>query len=423
MPIITAGALHERAWPATIGGMTVVLTILLGLYVAGTLVYWLWMAWAMWHMGSSMVYLARAEAPEPSHWPMLSIVVPGCNEADKMEAAARTLLAQDYPNLQIVLVDDRSTDQTGDIVDRLAAEDPRVVAIHVNELPEGWLGKVHALSKGLAAGDSELVLLTDADVHFRPGALRKAVAHFEASGLDQLTAMPALWPSGPLLDGLIATFIRQLLTIVQPWKADDPESKRFMGIGAFNMVRRAALAEAGGLEWLKMEVADDMAIGMMMKQAHFKCRVVNAMGMLEMHWYQTCGQAMRCSERGWSTPGDFRAAGMIGWGAVIALLEVAPAVLPILLAVAIAVSAGGAIIAVATVGLAVTATFFVSAGLMARWSGRRILPSLMAPLVAGLAFFGTARAAILGLRRGGIVWRGTLYTTEALRRGRRVKLF
>jgi len=403
--------------------MTVAAIIVLGLYVTGALVYWLWMAWAMWHMGSSMMYLARAESPEPSCWPTLSIVVPGCNEADKMEAAARTLLAQDYPNLQIVLVDDRSTDQTGEIVDRLAAEDPRVAAIHVTELPDGWLGKVHALSQGLAVGASELVLLTDADVHFRPGTLRKAVAHFETSGLDQLTAMPALWPSSLLLDGLIAMFIRQLLTIVQPWKADDPDSERFMGIGAFNMVRRGALAEAGGLEWLKMEVADDMAIGMMMKQSHFKCRVVNAIGLLEMHWYQTCGQAMRCSERGWSTPGDFRAAGMIGWGGVIGLLEAAPAVLPALLAAAFAVSAGGALVIAAGAGMAVTATFLITAALMARWSGGRILPPLMAPLVAGLAFFGTARAAIMGVRRGGIIWRGTLYTTETLRRGRRVKFF
>jgi len=351
-----------------------------------------------------------------------SVIVPCKDEARNIEEIF-TRTPEMGKGTEIVFVDDRSTDRTGEIVDRLAEEDPRVVSIHVTELPEGWLGKVHALSKGLAAGDSELVLLTDADVHFRPGTLRKAVAHFEASGLDQLAAMPALWPSSSLLDGLIAMFIRQLLTIVQPWKADDPDSERFMGIGAFNMVRRAALAEAGGLEWLRMEVADDMAIGMMMKQAHFKCRVVNARGMLVMHWYQTCGQAMRCSERGWSTPGDFRAAGMIVWGAVIALLESAPAVLPILLAVVFAVSAGVPLIAVSAVGLTVTVTFLVTAGLMARWSGGRLLPSLMAPLVAGLAFFGTARAAILGLRRGGIVWRGTLYTTEALRRGRRVKLF
>jgi hypothetical protein len=279
------------------------------------------------------------------------------------------------------------------------------------------------MSRGLAVADGELVLFTDADVYFRPGTLRKAVAYFEARGLDHLTAMPGLWPASWLLDGLIAGFIRQLMTIVRPWKAADPSSRRFMGVGAFNLVRQAALQEAGGLEWLRMEVADDMAVGMMMKHAGRKCEVVNAMGLLEMHWYRTCGQAMRCSERGWATPGDFHAAGMIVGAAVIAMLEASPAVMPALLAAALVLPAGTALLAAAAAGLAVTAAFLVTAWLMTRWSGGRILPPLLAPLLAGFAFFATARAAILGLVRGGIIWRGTLYTTDALRQGRRVKFF
>jgi hypothetical protein len=403
--------------------MDIVLTILLWLYVAAAAAYWAVAAWAMWRMGSSVVLLSRAEPPEPPRWPRLSIIVPGCNEGDKMEAAARTLLAQDYPNLQIVLVDDRSSDETGSIVDRLAGEDCRVVAIHVTELPDGWLGKVHAMSRGLAIADGELVLFTDADVHFRPGTLRKAVAHFEARGLDHLTALPGLWPSSAMLDGLIAGFIRQLMMLARPWKVADPSSRRFMGVGAFNLVRRNALQEAGGLDWLRMEVADDMAIGMMMKHAGRKCEVVNAAGLLEMHWYQTCGQAMRCSERGWATPGDFHTAGMIVGAAVIAMLEASPVVMPALLAVALILPAGAAGLAAAAAGLAVTAAFLVAAGMMTRWSGGRILPPLLAPLLAGFAFFATVRAAVLGLVRGGIIWRGTLYTTDALRQGRRVRFF
>jgi hypothetical protein len=403
--------------------MGIVLTILLWLYVAAAVAYWAVAAWAMWRMGSLVVLLSRAEPAELTRWPRLSIIVPGCNEGDKIETAARTLLAQDYPNLQIVLVDDRSGDSTGAIVDRLAGEDCRVAVIHVTELPDGWLGKVHALSRGLAIADGELVLFTDADVYYRPGMLRKAVAYFEDRGLEHLAALPGLWPASWLLDRLIAGFIRQLLMLARPWKASDPSSGRFMGVGAFNLVRPAALQEAGGLDWLRMEVADDMAIGMMMKQARRKCEVVNAMGLLEMHWYQTCGQAMRCSERGWATPGDFHAAGMIVGAAVIAMLEASPVVMPALLAAAIVLPAGAALQVAAAAGLAVTAAFLVAAWLMTRWSGGRILPPLLAPLLAGFAFFATARAAVLGLVRGGIIWRGTLYTTDALRQGRRVKFF
>lgn len=184
-----------------------VLTILIGLYAAASLAWWLVAAWAMWRMGSSMVYLARVEPPEPPRWPRLSIIVPGCNEGDRMEAAARTLLAQDYPNLQIVLVDDRSGDQTGRIVDRLASEDPRVVAIHVTELPDGWLGKVHALNTGLAVCSGRFVLLTDADVHFEAGTLRKAVALCVSEGLDHLAAMPDLWAGTRVCDAVVNSFL------------------------------------------------------------------------------------------------------------------------------------------------------------------------------------------------------------------------
>src|SRR6185369_2740694 len=108
-----------------------------------------------------------------------SVVVPACNEARTIERALTSLLAQDYPDLEIVLVDDRSSDETGAIIEHLAASDRRISAIHVRELPAGWLGKVHALQRGLERARGELVLFTDADIHFAPGALRRAVAWVE----------------------------------------------------------------------------------------------------------------------------------------------------------------------------------------------------------------------------------------------------
>src|SRR6185369_5444580 len=102
--------------------------------------------------------------------------VPACNEAGTIETALASLLAQDYPGLEIVLVDDRSSDGTGVIIDRLAASDPRISAIHVRDLPIGWLGKVHALQRGLERVRGALVLFTDADIYFAPGSLRRAVS-------------------------------------------------------------------------------------------------------------------------------------------------------------------------------------------------------------------------------------------------------
>jgi glycosyltransferase involved in cell wall biosynthesis len=135
--------------------------------------------------------LADLAPPQPARWPRLSIVIPARDEADTLERAMAGKLAQTGPELELVLVDDRSTDGTSAIVDRIAAADPRVQAIHVTALPDGWLGKVHALQRGLEASTGELVLFTDADVEFEPGSCARAVALMEGSSLDHLTVLPS----------------------------------------------------------------------------------------------------------------------------------------------------------------------------------------------------------------------------------------
>src|SRR6185503_6720653 len=117
---------------------------------------------SMW----TMPVLARQRSPDPPRWPKLSIIIPACNEAASIEAAVTSRLAQDYPDFEVCVIDDRSTDGTGAIVDRLAEGDPRVRAVHITELPEGWLGKVHALHRGVSIATGEWLLLSDADVHF-----------------------------------------------------------------------------------------------------------------------------------------------------------------------------------------------------------------------------------------------------------------
>jgi cellulose synthase/poly-beta-1,6-N-acetylglucosamine synthase-like glycosyltransferase len=125
--------------------------------------------------------LVSLQVPAPTTWPRLSVVIPALNEVDTLEAALGTLLAETYPDLEIVLVDDRSTDGTGALVDRLAARDPRITPVHITALPEGWLGKVHALHVGTQHARGDWLLYTDADVHFGQGSLRHAVAVAEAS--------------------------------------------------------------------------------------------------------------------------------------------------------------------------------------------------------------------------------------------------
>src|SRR5262249_1899466 len=134
--------------------------------------------------------LRDLDGPEPKRWPRLTVVIAACDEARTIGPALATLLVSDYPDLEIVVVNDRSTDDTGAIIDDVARRRPRVRAVHVRELPDGWLGKVHALHSGVAAATGEWLLFTDADVHFAPDTLRNAIAHVEAHGIDHLAAAP-----------------------------------------------------------------------------------------------------------------------------------------------------------------------------------------------------------------------------------------
>jgi len=395
-----------------------VLPILLAAYTALALLYWLWMACAVVRLRRGVPHLESLDSPLPERWPRLSVIVPACNEAAEIEAAARTLLAEDYPDLELVFVDDRSTDATGEIIDRLAAGDRRVRALHVRDLPQDWLGKVNALNRGLAESTGEFVLFTDADVHFRPGALRLAVAWCEARGIDHLAALPRLWRTSPMLGAVIGSFLRQFLTLTRPWAVPDARSRAFLGVGAFNLVRRKAFDATPGLEWLRLETADDMGLGLLMKRSGARCGVVTAFEHMGLYWYRTLGDAVRGAEKGFASAGGCSLAG-ISVKAILGLaLEAAP-----LLAPAAAVAAWGYDVfpAVAGGAAAVVAAFVVSNILLTRWARTRVLPALLGPIVAFLNAAAFLRCGWLGWRRGGVAWRGTLYPSADLRRGRRVR--
>jgi hypothetical protein len=360
--------------------------------------------------------LGRPSCPEPDHWPSLSVLVPACNEAETIEGALASLLAQDYPDLEIVLIEDRSTDSTGEIVDRLAHGDPRVTAIHVRELPAGWLGKVHALQRGLEASHGELVLLTDADVHFARGALKTAVAFMEADSLDHLAAIPEFRPTGRLVDVEIANILRGLLTLLLPsWHVHEASSRQFFGVGAFNLVRRAAFARTEGFAWLRMETADDVGVGLLLKRSGARCGVASAFDLVGLVWHRSLGDVMRGTEKTYATIGNCSSARMLLLAAASLWLDLVPLV-----------GAGAAVWSLDPVtrvlGGTVVAAFVLGTALFAHFVKGYLVAGLATPLLAPVMTAAILRATWLGVHQGGIAWRGTFYTCQELRAGRRVRV-
>jgi glycosyltransferase involved in cell wall biosynthesis len=239
----------------------------------------------------------KANPPLPQKWPRISVVIATCNDADTIEEAVDTLLHQDYPDLEIVVVNDRSSDGTGRIIERIAREDSRVRTVYIQHLPSGWLGKVHALHVGTQESSGEWILYTDADVYFQQGALCKAIAFVLADHSDHLALMPV--PRAPsfwlrvVLQAVGGVFV----LATRAAHIGKPGSKAFVGAGAFNLVRKAALDRTEGFAWLRMEVVDDVGLGLMLQRSGAVSSFAITLQDVSFTWYPSLGAMFKGLEK------------------------------------------------------------------------------------------------------------------------------
>ncbi len=243
----------------------------------------------------------------PEGAPTLTVVVPARDEVEKIGATLDALLAADYPALKVLVVDDRSKDGTAELVDRYVEEyaqrqrsrrpgpGPQSLdAIHIADLPEGWLGKTFALMVATENSESEYLLFTDADVLFSPSVLRRALVYARDTEADHLVVLPTVqvksWGEGVLLG-----FLQTLgVWVSRPWKVEDPRARHDVaGVGAFNLVRRQALEQIGG--WLpqRLAVLEDVTLGRRLKAAGMRQRLAFAPGMVLVHWASGWGGLLR----------------------------------------------------------------------------------------------------------------------------------
>src|SRR4051812_23850727 len=201
------------------------------------LLTWVVLGQEVWRGNRRLKRLANLPGPPPATWPRVSIVFAARNEAATLLHAVPTMLAVDYPDFEVIAVNDRSEDRTGDLLEQLAAANPRLKVVHVTELPEGWLGKNHALAEGSTHATGDWILFTDADIHFTPGTLQRAVAYARAQTIDHLAAVPRLTERGQWLGICVNAFSFAFTCGILPWRIPDPRSRAHGGVGAFNLVR------------------------------------------------------------------------------------------------------------------------------------------------------------------------------------------
>lgn len=334
--------------------------------------------------------------------PSVAVIVPARDEAANVAACLESLIGQDYRRLRIVGVDDRSTDETGAIMDALATtHGDRLEVVHVAALPANWLGKTHALALGarqaMASHHPDFLLFTDGDIMFQRDAIRRALAEVSATRADHLVVLPTTVVK-TFGEGILLSFLQvTALWAVRTWRVADPEAMRdAIGVGAFNLIRTAAYQQIGGYDATPMEILEDLYLGRRVKRAGLRQRVATAPGMVCVHWAVGVRGILNGMTKNIFAVFRFR---------------------PVLLVAAVA---GMVLGCVAPVGfLAYPATRL--AGLLACasvaglyvLSGQtsRISPwyAALFPVAAVLVVYSMLRSMLITVLRRGVTWRGTWY--------------
>jgi glycosyltransferase involved in cell wall biosynthesis len=396
--------------------------------------------------------------------PRVSIVVPARNEEGNIRETLTRLLALEYSNYEIIAVNDRSTDRTGEIMDEVAKgassavkavgieslnrsaealrhpkaqanqetdllEDndikrhgeadkhdlsevegsvraTRLKVIHVSDLPACWLGKTHAMWTAAQQASGDWLLFTDADVLFKPDVLRRAIAYAEAERAGHLVVFPHMIMKRASEKMMIAFFQALFVFAHRPWKVADPKARDHMGVGAFNLVRRSVYDAVGTYRALRMEVLDDMKLGKVVKNAGFAQRNVSGDDLVSVHWAKGAFGIVNNLTK------NFFAALSFQWPRTVACI----------------------------LGLGfLNLGPFLGAGLAHGWArvpyiialgsmfaiycdmrSRSAVPPyyfLLHPVSTSLFMYTLLRSMLHTFWNGGIVWRGTKYPLEELRKG------
>lgn len=337
--------------------------------------------------------------------PLLSVIVAARNEEYQIRASILSQLAQTYSNVEWILVNDRSTDATGLVMEELTMEDQRISVIHIAELPEGWLGKNNALYQGFLKASGKWLLFTDADVKFEKEAFAKALHYFENHELDHLTAAPNLSAKKFWLKSFVAFFLFGFSYFKRPWAANNPKSKIGTGIGAFNLVSKAAYSSLGTHEMVKMRPDDDLQLGMRMKQAGYAQRIVTALKLIEVEWYGSLQEAFIGLEKNTFAGLHYRISMVFFAIFGVFITNVLPF---------ITIFSSDKIVALLSLGIILLSGIHY---VMVIKKMTIFSPSmfLVLPVTALLFIYSIIRASYLTYKRGGIMWRGTLYKLRELR--------
>lgn len=339
--------------------------------------------------------------------PPVVIIIPVRNEEADLEEALQSVCRLNYGNYRILVINDRSTDKTPEILRKFAGRESKITVLHIEELPPGWLGKNNALYQGYTASTAEWMLFTDADVIYDPDALRKAMYYAQQQKLDYLTILPGIKSRSDTLVSVIATFKIMLELKLRPWDVRNPRSVAYIGVGAFMLLKREAYEKAGTHIPIALRPDDDLKLGELVKKAGYRLDVLNGDGQIELEWYTSIRAFIQGLMKNTFAVADYNP--LIALSGTLATLLAFVLPWPVLI-----ILGGTAERWMAFTIFLFQATIFIPRkGMAGKW-----WEVLYMPLAGLLISYVILKSAYLTLKQGGIYWRDSFYPLSELRKNK-----
>ncbi len=336
--------------------------------------------------------------------PGVSVIIPARNEQQQIRNGLTTLLKSTGVTIELIAVDDRSTDDTGRIMDEVAMEDSRLRVLHVKELPEGWLGKNHAMHLASQLATQPLILFTDGDIIYEPQAIEAAVCHYQNKQLQHLCLLPKMIP-GSLIENVLVTFFglafatgMQIHLIRTRWPM------AYAGVGAFNLVDAAFYRSIGGHQPIALDVLDDVKLGKMLKKNGGRIDFQMADEWLSVRWQQSLWGVVTGLEKNGFASLNYSIKQILFVTFIFLTTMIFPCIAPFVLPFP---AASGFLATALCWHLVFACLVYKLPG------GWKLIPFFMAgPCIMAFAYW---RSAVITLRQGGVRWRDSFYPLRQLR--------
>ncbi len=377
------------------------------LYGSVALLFWVGLTVFMLYGRSRMRFLNRVAVTKMPDVPVV-IIIAVRNEEAHLAQALQSVTRLQYNHYRILMINDRSTDRTAAILKDFEAKYAHLTVITIDELPSGWLGKNHALFTGYKKSTEEWMLFADADVEFEEDTLQKAIQYSLHHRLEHLTVLPNVHSRSGLLNSLMATFLVLLEMRQRPWAARNPRSNASLGVGAFNLVNRAAYEKAGTHTAIALRPDDDLKLGENIKKSGGRPDAVYGINQIGLEWYTSVKEFVAGLMKNTFSVFDYNLLKVIITGVTpILLLLVLP--LPFLLIW----GTETALMMAAGILLSQLVLFTWPGGMRTYW-----WYALMVPAAGALLIYILLKAAITTIRQGGIYWRESFYSLQELKKAR-----